>query len=104
MSTATTERYLAPHNVHSSWVDYPEFQILTNVKTGERWGRFYVPAAYLAKNGDRFAKWMEQPHINIDPRDLKQYDDGSFRLCFRSTEREYARCAKYYPKPQLWAR
>jgi hypothetical protein len=70
----------------------PQFQILTHQYTGEKTGRIYFPALFLAEFHTSVTQWLQQQEIIFDERDLKQYGDCSFRLYFRtinSLETEY---------------
>ncbi|AKG24523.1 hypothetical protein IJ00_08385 [Calothrix sp. 336/3] len=72
----------------------PQFQILTHQYTGEKTGRIYFPALFLAEFHINVTQWLQQQEIIFGERDLKQYGDGSFRLYFRvinSLEGEYFR-------------
>jgi hypothetical protein len=72
----------------------PQFQILTHRNTGEKTGRIYFPALFLAEFHTSVTKWLQRREIIFDERDIKQYGDGSFRLYFRtnhSLEGEYFR-------------
>ena len=62
----------------------PQFQILTHSKTGVKTGRIYFPALFLADYYESISQWLQRKEIFFDERDLKQYDDGSFRLYFRT--------------------
>ncbi|NJL65310.1 MAG: hypothetical protein HC903_30435 [Methylacidiphilales bacterium] len=76
----------------------PQFQVLTHQYTGEKTGRIYFSALFLAEfnatsfNGGNLrngvphecvTQWLQQQDILFDKKDLKQYEDGSFRLYFR---------------------
>ena len=72
----------------------PQFQVLTHSTTGEKTGRIYFPALFLAEFYRVVIKWLECSDINFDERDVKKYGDGSFRLYFKSFdahERAYLR-------------
>ncbi len=72
-------------------LDRPQFQILTNSKTGETTGRVYFPGLYICEHQEGIQKWMSQKTVEFEPRDVKLYGDGSFRLYFKAAESEYAR-------------
>ncbi|BAZ40285.1 hypothetical protein NIES4101_62460 [Calothrix sp. NIES-4101] len=72
----------------------PQFQVLTHQYTGEKTGRIYFPALFLAEFHECVTQWLQQQEILFNEADVKQYADGSFRLYFRvvnSWEREYFR-------------
>ncbi|MEA5574741.1 hypothetical protein [Calothrix sp. UHCC 0171] len=86
----------------------PQFQVLTHQYTGEKTGRIYFPALFLAEFHVNLAtgeyprgkvhtsvtKWLQQKEIIFSDTDVKQYGDGSFRLYFRVSnclEEEYFR-------------
>jgi hypothetical protein len=72
----------------------PQFQILTHQYTGEKTGRIYFPALFLAEFHASVTQWLQQQEIMFDEKDLKRYEDGSFRLYFRVSnclEEEYFR-------------
>ncbi len=72
----------------------PQFQLLTHRYTGEKTGRIYFPALFLAEFHTSVNQWLQKQEIIFDKRDLKQYGDGSFRLYFRiinPLEAEYFR-------------
>lgn len=91
-------QFISCHNVHSSWIERPEFQLLVHQVTGEKTGRIYAPTSYINNYRARFERWLSSNHIQFDESDLKFYDDGSVRIYFKSTDAEYERCAKYFPK------
>jgi hypothetical protein len=64
----------------------PQFQVLTHQYTGEKTGRIYFPALFLAEFHTSVTKWLQQGTIIFDERDLKRYEDGSFRLYFQTTD------------------
>ncbi|NJM23544.1 MAG: hypothetical protein HC907_35425 [Richelia sp. SM1_7_0] len=75
----------------------PQFQILTHPKTGVKTGRIYFPALFLADYHESISQWLQRQDILFCETDLKQYDDGSFRLYFRtinSLETEYLQLVK----------
>ncbi|MEA5574633.1 hypothetical protein VB733_26555 [Calothrix sp. UHCC 0171] len=72
----------------------PQFQVLTHQYTGEKTGRIYFPALFLAEFHTSVTKWLQQKEIIFGEADVKQYGDGSFRLYFRVSnclEEEYFR-------------
>jgi hypothetical protein len=72
----------------------PQFQVLTHAKNGAITGRVYFPALFLAGFHSSVIKWLQRQEIFFDEKDLKQYQDGSFRVYFRtrsSPETEYFR-------------
>ncbi|PAX51821.1 hypothetical protein [Brunnivagina elsteri] len=72
----------------------PQFQILTHQYTGEKTGRIYFPALFLAEFHTSVTQWLQQREIIFGKADLKCYEDGSFRLYFRISnplEAEYFR-------------
>ena len=72
----------------------PQFQILTHQYTGEKTGRIYFPALFIAEFHTSVTQWLQQQEIIFDEKDLKQYGDDSFRLYFRiinPLETEYFR-------------
>jgi hypothetical protein len=62
----------------------PQFQVFTHSITGEKTGRIYFPALFLAEFYRVVIKWLECSDINFDERDVKKYGDGSFRLYFKT--------------------
>jgi hypothetical protein len=62
----------------------PQFQVFTHSITGEKTGRIYFPALFLAEFYQVVIKWLESSDINFDERDIKKYGDGSFRLYFKT--------------------
>jgi hypothetical protein len=77
----------------------PQFQILTHQYTGEKTGRIYFPALFLAEfhatsfNGGNLrngvahecvTQWLQQQEISFSETDIKRYEDGSFRLYFKT--------------------
>jgi hypothetical protein len=77
----------------------PQFQVFTHSITGEKTGRIYFPALFLAEFYQVVVKWLQQGEIIFDERDLKQYADGSFRLYFRASnplEAEYFRLVNFF--------
>ncbi len=68
----------------SSVLSEPQFQIFTHSKTGVKTGRIYFPALFLADYHESITKWLQRQEIIFSERDLKQYEDGSFRLYFRT--------------------
>jgi hypothetical protein len=62
----------------------PQFQILTHHKTGEKMGRIYFPPLFLTEFHRVVINWLKYSDINFDERDIKKYDDGSFRLYFKT--------------------
>jgi hypothetical protein len=64
----------------------PQFQILTHQYTGEKTGRIYFPALFLAEFHISVTQWLQQQKITFDERDVKRYGDGSFRLYFKSDD------------------
>ena len=62
----------------------PQFQVFTHSSTGEKTGRIYFPALFLAEFYQVVIKWLESSDINFDERDIKKYGDGSFRLYFKA--------------------
>jgi hypothetical protein len=72
----------------------PQFQVLTHQYTGEKTGRIYFPALFLAEFHTSVTQWLQQREIIFGEMDLKRYEDGSFRLYFRVSnpwEGEYFR-------------
>jgi hypothetical protein len=72
----------------------PQFQVLTHCHTGEKTGRIYFPALFLAEFHISVTQWLQQQEIIFYEKDLKLYEDGSFRLYFRtsnSLETQYFR-------------
>jgi hypothetical protein len=63
----------------------PQFQIFTHMKTGIKVGRIYFPALFLAEFHINVTQWLQKQEIIFDETDLKQYEDGSFRLYFRTS-------------------
>lgn len=61
----------------------PQFQVLTHQYTGEKTGRIYFPALFLAEFHGCVTQWLRQQEVIFDETDLKHYGDGSFRLYFR---------------------
>jgi hypothetical protein len=61
-----------------------QFQVLTHHKTGEKTGRIYFPALFLTEFYLVVINWLQYSDINFDERDIKKYDDGSFRLYFKT--------------------
>jgi hypothetical protein len=75
----------------------PQFQIFTNPTTGVKTGRIYFPALFLADYHESIVQWLQRQEILFCETDLKQYQDGSFRLYFRtinSLETEYLQLIK----------
>ena len=66
-------------------LDQPQFQILTHPKTGVKTGRIYFPALFLVDYHEIITQWLQKQDILFCEADLKQYDDGSFRLYFRTS-------------------
>jgi hypothetical protein len=64
----------------------PQFQILTHQYTGEKTGRIYFPALFLAEFHTSVFQWLQQQEIIFEERDLKQYGDASFRLYFKTPD------------------
>jgi hypothetical protein len=62
----------------------PQFQILTHQYTGEKTGRIYFPALFLAEFHTSVTQWLQQREIIFRETDLKRYEDGSFRLYFKT--------------------
>jgi hypothetical protein len=62
----------------------PQFQVFTHSITGEKTGRIYFPALFLAEFYQVVVKWLEYSDISFDERDIKKYGDGSFRLYFKT--------------------
>ncbi|PAX51235.1 hypothetical protein [Brunnivagina elsteri] len=62
----------------------PQFQILTHQYTGEKTGRIYFPALFLAEFHECVTQWLQQQEIIFSETDLKRYEDGSFRLYFKT--------------------
>ena len=62
----------------------PQFQVLTHCHTGEKIGRIYFPALFLAEFHTSVSQWLQQQKILFDEQDIKQYADGSFRIYFRT--------------------
>ncbi len=62
----------------------PQFQVFTHSSTGEKTGRIYFPALFLAEFYRVVIKWLECSDISFDERDIKKYGDGSFRLYFKA--------------------
>jgi hypothetical protein len=62
----------------------PQFQILTHQYTGEKTGRIYFPALFLAEFHTSVTQWLQQREIIFGETDLKRYEDGSFRLYFKT--------------------
>ncbi|NJL60670.1 MAG: hypothetical protein HC903_01100 [Methylacidiphilales bacterium] len=62
----------------------PQFQILTHQYTGEKTGRIYFPALFLAEFHECVTQWLQQREIIFGKTDLKRYEDGSFRLYFKT--------------------
>jgi hypothetical protein len=63
----------------------PQFQILTHQYTGQKTGRIYFPALFLAEFHECVTQWLQQQEIFFNETDLKLYEDGSFRLYFRTS-------------------
>ncbi|WP_414620852.1 hypothetical protein [Calothrix sp. CCY 0018] len=63
----------------------PQFKIFTHPKTGVKTGRIYFSALYLTDYYEIVAHWLQRQEIIFDEQDLKQYEDGSFRLYFRTS-------------------
>ncbi|BAZ40534.1 hypothetical protein NIES4101_64950 [Calothrix sp. NIES-4101] len=61
----------------------PQFQVLTHQYTGEKTGRIYFPALFLAEFHNSVIQWLQQQEIIFYEMDVKYYGDGSFRLYFR---------------------
>jgi hypothetical protein len=75
----------------------PQFQVLTHQHTGEKTGRIYFPALFLVEFYLRVIEWLKSSDINFDSGDIKKYDDGSFRLYFKTCdapEKAYFRLLK----------
>jgi hypothetical protein len=68
----------------ASVVTSPQFQILTHQITGEKTGRIYFPPLFLAEFYQVVINWLKGSDIKFDERDIKKYDDGSFRLYFKT--------------------
>jgi hypothetical protein len=64
----------------------PQFQILTHQYTGEKTGRIYFPALFLAEFHTSVTQWLQQQEIIFEERDLKQYGDASCRLYFKTSD------------------
>jgi hypothetical protein len=62
----------------------PQFQVLTHQHTGNKTGRIYFPALFLAEFHECVTQWLQQREIIFGEMDLKRYEDGSFRLYFRT--------------------
>jgi hypothetical protein len=72
----------------------PQFQVLTHCNTGEKTGRIYFSALFLAEFHECVNQWLQQQEIIFYETDIKRYGDGSFRLYFRTInplEAEYFR-------------
>ncbi|NJR15670.1 MAG: hypothetical protein HC785_08125 [Calothrix sp. CSU_2_0] len=72
----------------------PQFQVLTHRETGQKTGRIYFPALFLAEFHKNVNQWLQQRDIVFDETDVKRYEDGSFRLYFKTydeLERVYFR-------------
>ncbi|PAX60510.1 hypothetical protein [Brunnivagina elsteri] len=65
-------------------LNQPQFQVLTHRNTGEKTGRIYFPALFLAEFYRVVINWLKYSNINFDSRDIKEYGDGSFRLYFKT--------------------
>lgn len=79
----------------------PQFQIFHHVITGEKVGRIYFPALFLAEFSQIVIVWLQRHSIHFDERDVKTYGDGSFRLYFKavsSPETEYHQLMKMLEK------
>jgi hypothetical protein len=96
----------------------PQFQILTHQYTGEKTGRIYFPALFLAefhvnlatgeyphgKVHECVTQWLQQQEIIFSETDLKRYEDGSFRLYFKTDnnpEKTYFRLLRTTEKSRL---
>ena len=64
----------------------PQFQIFTHPSTGEKTGRIYFPALFLAEFYRVVINWLKSSDISFDERDIKKYGDGSFRLYFKTCD------------------
>jgi hypothetical protein len=62
----------------------PQFQVFTHSTTGEKTGRIYFPTLFLAEFYRVVINWLKYSDINFDSRDVKTYEDGSFRLYFQA--------------------
>jgi hypothetical protein len=72
----------------------PQFKVLTHPNTGEKTGRIYFPALFLAEFHECVTQWLRQQEVIFNETDFKHYGDGSFRLYFRAIaplEGEYFR-------------
>jgi hypothetical protein len=79
----------------------PQFQIFHHVITGDKVGRIYFPALFLAEFYQVVIVWLQRPSIHFEERDVKIYGDGSFRLYFTATsspETEYCQLMKMLEK------
>jgi hypothetical protein len=72
-------------------LDRPQFQVLTNPKTGKKTGRVYFPGLYIFENRETIEGWLTREKVHFEERDIKLYGDGSFRLYFKTSETEYKR-------------
>ncbi len=64
----------------------PLFQVFTHQDTGQKTGRIYFPALFLAEFHTSVSQWLQQQEIIFEERDLKQYGDASFRFYFKTTD------------------
>ncbi|NJM23223.1 MAG: hypothetical protein HC907_33470 [Richelia sp. SM1_7_0] len=67
-------------------LNQPQFQVLTHQNTGDKTGRIYFPALFLAEFYRVVINWLKYSDISFDSRDIKEYGDGSFRLYFKTYE------------------
>ena len=74
----------------------PDFVILTHHTTKEKTGRIYFPALWLAENHAKVTAWLKSNAVVFTERDLKIYSDGSFRLYFKASAKEYSRLKQIY--------
>jgi hypothetical protein len=82
----------------------PQFQVLTHCNTGEKTGRIYFPALFLAEFHECVTQWLQKQEVVFDETDVKQYADGSFRLYFRVNnplEGEYLRLVNTFMEKSI---
>lgn len=61
---------------------HPQFRVIVHAKTGAISARIYFPALFLAEFHGIVVQWLKRQEIVFDPKDLKMYSDGSFRIYF----------------------
>ncbi|HEY9596340.1 MAG TPA: hypothetical protein V6D33_01560 [Cyanophyceae cyanobacterium] len=75
----------------------PQFQLIVNFHTGRKIGRIYFPKLYIYHHDEQLRNWLNQKKIYFTQKDVKLYDDGSFRLYFEAPQSEYETLNQTFP-------